>query len=150
REIRRFRAQQDACAPGTEAHVPALGEDRDRASAHGREPRAGSAVARVARVFHREPAAMKSRRFDLIVFDWDGTLMDSAAAIVASLQGACRALGLPVPDDGQARYIIGLGLHDALSHILPGLDAAQYPRVVDRYRHHFQALDGGTALFPGV
>ena len=88
--------------------------------------------------------------FDLIVFDWDGTLMDSAAAIVASLQGACRDLDFPVPGDEQARYIIGLGLHDALSHILPGLDASQYPRVVDRYRHHFLALDGGTALFPGI
>ena len=95
---------------------------------------------------------MKSRQasYDLIVFDWDGTLMDSAAAIVASLQGACRDLDLPVPDDAQARYIIGLGLHDALSYILPGLDAAQYPRVADRYRHHFLALDGGTALFPGI
>jgi phosphoglycolate phosphatase len=95
---------------------------------------------------------MKSRQnsYDLIVFDWDGTLMDSAAAIVTSLQGACRDLDLPVPDDGQARYIIGLGLHDALSYILPGLDASQYPRVADRYRHHFLALDGGTALFPGI
>ena len=88
--------------------------------------------------------------FDLVVFDWDGTLMDSAAAIVASLQGACRDLDFPVPSDEQARYIIGLGLHDALSCILPGLDASQYPRVVDRYRHHFLALDGGTALFPGI
>jgi phosphoglycolate phosphatase len=88
--------------------------------------------------------------FDLIVFDWDGTLMDSAAAIVASLQGACRDLDLPVPDDEQARYIIGLGLHDALAHILPGVDVEQYPSVVDRYRHHFLALDAGTALFPGA
>jgi phosphoglycolate phosphatase len=88
--------------------------------------------------------------FDLIVFDWDGTLMDSAAAIVAALQGACRDLALPVPDEEQARYIIGLGLNDALSHILPGLDAAHYPRVSERYRHHFLALDGGTSLFPGV
>src|SRR5262245_17004891 len=95
---------------------------------------------------------MRARQtsFDLIVFDWDGTLMDSAAAIVASLQGACRDLGLPVPSDADARYIIGLGLSDALAHILPGLDEAEFPRVADRYRHHFLALDGGTALFPGV
>ena len=90
------------------------------------------------------------KRFDLIVFDWDGTLMDSAAAIVASLQGACRDLDLPVPDDERARYIIGLGLHDALSHILPGLDPEHYPRVADRYRHHFLARDANTTLFPGV
>jgi phosphoglycolate phosphatase len=95
---------------------------------------------------------MKFRRtsFDLIVFDWDGTLMDSAAAIVASLQGACRDLDFPVPGDEQARYIIGLGLHDALSYILPGLDASQHSRVADRYRHHFLALDRGTTLFPGI
>ena len=94
---------------------------------------------------------MKARQtYDLIVFDWDGTLMDSAAAIVASLQGACRDLDLPVPRDEDARYIIGLGLNDALSHILPALDAMHYPRVVERYRHHFLALDPGTSLFPGV
>ena len=94
---------------------------------------------------------MKTRQtYDLIVFDWDGTLMDSAAAIVASLQGACRDLDLPVPRDEDARYIIGLGLNDALSHILPGLDTVQYPRVVERYRHHFLALDAGTALFAGI
>src|SRR5262245_50015559 len=94
---------------------------------------------------------MKTRQtYELIIFDWDGTLMDSAAAIVASIQGACRDLGLSVPQDEDARYIIGLGLHDALTHILPGLDAAEYPRVADRYRHHFLALDAGTSLFSGV
>jgi phosphoglycolate phosphatase len=90
------------------------------------------------------------RRFDLLVFDWDGTLMDSAAVIVASLQAACGDLGLPVPADERARYIIGLGLNDALAHILPGVDVAHYPRVADRYRHHFLRLDGGTTLFPGI
>src|SRR5262245_7204582 len=94
---------------------------------------------------------MNSRQaYDLIVFDWDGTLMDSAAAIVASLQGACRDLDLPVPPEEDARYIIGLGLHDALAHILPALDVTEYPKVTERYRHHFLALDAGTALFPGV
>jgi len=89
-------------------------------------------------------------RFDLLVFDWDGTLMDSAGAIVASLQAACDDLGLPVPADEQARYIIGLGLSDALAHILPGVDAAHHPRVAERYRHHFLKLDGGTTLFRGA
>ena len=93
---------------------------------------------------------MNSRRFDLLVFDWDGTLMDSAAAITASLRAACRDLDLAVPSEEQARYVIGLGLHDAMSHILPGLDAALYPRVVERYRVHYLRLDAGTALFPGA
>src|SRR5690349_7137637 len=90
------------------------------------------------------------RNFELLVFDWDGTLMDSAAAIAASLQAACRDLGLPAPSEEQARYVIGLGLNDAMSHILPGLDPVQYPRVVERYRIHFLRHDAGTSLFPGV
>lgn len=89
-------------------------------------------------------------RFELLVFDWDGTLMDSAAVITASLQAACADLNLPVPSDEKARYIIGLGLHDAMLHILPAVDPAAYPQVVERYRHHFFLRDGDTALFPGV
>ncbi|HSD60850.1 MAG TPA: HAD hydrolase-like protein, partial [Burkholderiales bacterium] len=66
------------------------------------------------------------KRFDLLVFDWDGTLMDSAGAIVISLQAACRDLGLPVPSEAAARHIIGLGLRDALSTLQPGLPEADY------------------------
>ncbi len=90
------------------------------------------------------------RRFDLLVFDWDGTLIDSADAIVASLQAACRDLGLPVPSDERARHIIGLGLHDAMAHVLPGVDPADYPRVVERYSHHFRLRDPVMPLFPGA
>ena len=90
------------------------------------------------------------KRFDLLVFDWDGTLMDSAQAIVEALQSACQDLELPVPTDDNARYIIGMSLHDALSHVLPGVDPAQHPLVAERYRHHFLLRDGGTKLFPGA
>lgn len=90
------------------------------------------------------------RRFDLIVFDWDGTLMDSAASIASALRAACRDLGYAVPSERDARYIIGLGLHDALAYVLPGVSKQHYPAVVERYRHHFMAADGGTTLFPGV
>lgn len=90
------------------------------------------------------------RRFELLVFDWDGTLMDSAACIAASLQAACRDLGFPVPSDRDARYVIGLGLADAMAHILPGLEAAEYPRVSERYRHHFLQRDAETLLFEGA
>jgi phosphoglycolate phosphatase len=68
-------------------------------------------------------------RFDLLVFDWDGTLMDSAAAIALSLQSACRDLDFPVPAEEQARYVIGLGLDDAMAHILPDLDPSHYSSV---------------------
>jgi phosphoglycolate phosphatase len=91
-----------------------------------------------------------ARRFELLVFDWDGTLMDSAAAICASLQAACRDLALAVPPDEDARFIIGLGLNDAMAHILPGLPHEEYSRVAERYRHHFLAADGATTLFPGA
>lgn len=90
------------------------------------------------------------RQFDLLVFDWDGTLMDSAACIAGSLQAACGDLGYPVPSERDARYIIGLGLHDALAHVLPGVAPTEYPRVVERYRHHFTQRDGGTTLFAGA
>jgi len=90
------------------------------------------------------------RRFELLVFDWDGTLMDSAAAIAASLQAACRDLDLPVPSEERARYIIGLGLQDALLYILPDLDSAQYPRVAERYRAHYLQRDPEIMLFPGA
>lgn len=91
-----------------------------------------------------------SRRFDLLVFDWDGTLMDSAGAITEALRAACRDLDLAVPSEEQARYVIGLGLSDAMSHILPGLDPAFYPRVAERYRAHFLRLDPATSLFAGA
>ena len=92
----------------------------------------------------------RRRRFDLLVFDWDGTLMDSAAAIARSLQSACRDLDFPVPADEQARYVIGLGLDDAMAHILPGVDPAHFPRMRERYRHHFLANDASTVLFAGA
>jgi phosphoglycolate phosphatase len=60
-----------------------------------------------------------AKRFELIVFDWDGTLMDSAGAIVASIQAAARDLGLVPPPDERARHVIGLGL-GTLPLPLPG------------------------------
>jgi phosphoglycolate phosphatase len=90
------------------------------------------------------------RRFDLLIFDWDGTLMDSAACIAASLQAACADLGHAVPSDRDARYVIGLGLNDAMAHILPGLDPSAYPPVTERYRHHFLQRDAATTLFCGA
>ena len=90
------------------------------------------------------------RRFALLVFDWDGTLMDSAAAIVASIQESCRDLGLPVPARERASHVIGLGLKDALSYAVPDLPVSDYGKLVERYRHHFLARDPDIELFPGV
>jgi phosphoglycolate phosphatase len=89
-------------------------------------------------------------RYALLVFDWDGTLIDSAAAIVHSIQSACRDLGLPVPDHARASHVIGLGLQDALAYAVPGLPKADYGRMVERYRVHFLARDAAIPLFPGA
>ena len=91
-----------------------------------------------------------SQQFDLIVFDLDGTLMDSAGAIVASIQGACRDLGLDVPSEQASRHIIGLGLTEAIAHLLPTLPEADYPKLVERYRHHFLSQDADIPLFDGA
>jgi phosphoglycolate phosphatase len=93
---------------------------------------------------------MPRQQFDLIVFDWDGTLMDSTAHIARSIQAACRDLGLPVPADEAARYVIGLGLRDALQIAAPSLDAADYPKLAERYRYHYLVKDAQTELFAGV
>ena len=63
----------------------------------------------------------RPRRFDLVVFDWDGTLFDSTALIVQSIQAACRDLGLAVPDDERASWVIGLSLHGAMAHAVPDI-----------------------------
>ena len=89
-------------------------------------------------------------RYELLVFDWDGTLIDSASTIVACIQSACRDLGLPVPDDTRARHVIGLGLRDALAYAIPGLPEEEYGRVVEHYRRHFLARDPQIPLFSGA
>lgn len=92
----------------------------------------------------------RPRRFDLIAFDWDGTLFDSTALIVRCIQAACRDLGVTVPDDERAAYVIGLGLGDALAHAAPGLPPERYPELGQRYRHHYLASQHELALFPGT
>ena len=89
-------------------------------------------------------------RYKLLVFDWDGTLIDSAAAIVDALQLACVDMGLERPADDRARHIIGLGLDDALRYLVPELAVDDYAGLVERYRFHFLVRDGATALFPGT
>ena len=93
---------------------------------------------------------MKPRRFDLIVFDWDGTLFDSTTLIVRCIQSACSDIGVAVPSDEAAAYVIGLGLHDALQHAVPGLPRDRYPELGARYRHHYLASQHELVLFPGT
>ncbi|HET7833466.1 MAG TPA: HAD-IA family hydrolase [Gallionella sp.] len=88
-----------------------------------------------------------NRRYDLIVFDWDGTVMDSTAVIAGSIQAACRDLGMPVPNDATARHVIGLGLQQALRYAVPALPEELMPEMVARYRHHFLSQDQAIPLF---
>ena len=89
-------------------------------------------------------------RFELIVFDWDGTLFDSTALIVRCIQSACRDLGAEVPGDADAAYVIGLGLKDALRHVAPDLPESRYPELGARYRHHYFASQHELSLFSGT
>lgn len=91
-----------------------------------------------------------AKHYDLIVFDWDGTLMDSTAVIAGSIQAACRDLGLTVPDDEAARHVIGLGLSQALRYAVPDAPESLYEPLVERYRHHFLAQDRAIPLFAGA
>jgi phosphoglycolate phosphatase len=95
----------------------------------------------------REPC---SRRYRLLVFDWDGTLADSTAIIAAAIQEACRDVGEPVPDNVSARFVIGLGLAEALSHVAPALPVERHPELSARYRHHYLSRDPEIPLFDGV
>ena len=76
--------------------------------------------------------------------------MDSAAAIVISIQNACRDLGYPVPDDERASHVIGLGLRDAMAHACPELRPADYDRMIERYRFHWFQRDPDLPLFAGT
>jgi len=89
-------------------------------------------------------------RYSLIVFDWDGTLLDSAGGIVESIQEAARDLRLPVPARETASHVIGLGLHDSLRTAVPTLPEDQYREFAEAYRRHFLARQGAMVLFPGV
>jgi len=93
--------------------------------------------------------ATRSRSYDLIVFDWDGTLFDSTALIVAAIQGAARDVGTTVPSQTQAAYVIGMGLQEALQHAVPDFPHERYPELAQRYRHHYFASQHDLVLFDG-
>lgn len=88
---------------------------------------------------------------ELIVFDWDGTLMDSEWRIVACLQQAARDLHCEVPSSERAREVIGLGLHQAVARLFPEASDSQVQALSDAYRRHFLADElAHSELFPGA
>jgi len=90
------------------------------------------------------------RRYPVLVFDWDGTLLDSAASITTSIQEAAREMGLPVPPRERASHVIGLGLEDALRSAVPELERSGYNEFVGLYRKHFLLREPTMTLFDGV
>jgi phosphoglycolate phosphatase len=93
---------------------------------------------------------MRPVKYRLVVFDWDGTIIDSATSIAECIRLAAGDLGLEVPSKEQASHVIGLGLHDALRHAVPGLPAERTAQFVARYRDHFRAREHEMDLFPGM
>jgi len=93
---------------------------------------------------------MQARNFDLIAFDWDGTLYDSTAIITKCIQEATRDVGGTVPSDAQAAFVIGMALPQALAHAAPDVPADKYPQLAARYRHHYMARQHDLSLFDGV
>ena len=89
-------------------------------------------------------------RYSLIVFDWDGTLFDSAAVIAEGIQHAARDMALPVPDRQTASHVIGLGLGDSLRHAMPSLPPERYEEFLALYRRYFLERENALTLFPGV
>jgi phosphoglycolate phosphatase len=93
---------------------------------------------------------ISKHRYSLLVFDWDGTIIDSASTIAECIRLAAVDLGLQVPTKEQASHVIGLGLHDALRHAVPGLPPERIPEYVERYREHFRAREHEMDLFAGM
>lgn len=94
--------------------------------------------------------SVRPRRYDLIAFDWDGTLYDSTAVIARAIQAAVRDVGGVEPSDERSRYVIGLGLMQALAHVAPDVAPDRFPELASRYQHHFQRHLDDICLFPGV
>ncbi len=94
---------------------------------------------------------MSKRPYNLLVFDWDGTVMDSEQHIVSALLAAIDELGLPKRSVDEAKNIIGLGLREAVDALYPGSSTTLHSDLVERYRHHFLVADSTPSpLFPGA
>lgn len=93
----------------------------------------------------------RPRSYQLLVFDWDGTLSDSLRFIVAAVRGAIRDMDLPARDEDEIRGIIGLGLFDASNRLFPGMSEPDCHRLAENYRQHYRILAADPVpLYPGA
>ena len=90
------------------------------------------------------------RNFDLIVFDWDGTIIDSTGLIAECIQLAAQDLQLRVPTVVQAKHIIGLGLLQSTETLFPELSVADHARFAARFRERYIPRDHEAPLYPGI
>ncbi|HAB10026.1 MAG TPA: HAD family hydrolase [Alcanivorax sp.] len=89
--------------------------------------------------------------YQLVIFDWDGTVMDSTGRIIACMHQAGADLCLPVLEDDAVREIIGLGLPEALRTLYPGIGDRDLERMRERYAVHFVAAEASPSrLYPGA
>ena len=87
----------------------------------------------------------------LLIFDWDGTLCDSISRIALCIRCAAEEVGLPAPEEHEAREIVGLGFVDALERLFPGIDMDKILAMRDSYSRHFVEHDSEPSpFFDGV
>jgi phosphoglycolate phosphatase len=91
----------------------------------------------------------RPRQFDLIAFDWDGTLFDSTQIITRCIQAAVVDVGGVEPTDEAASYVIGMALMQALAHAAPDVPKEKYDVLGERYRFHYMKHVNDIALFDG-
>ena len=89
-------------------------------------------------------------RYELVIFDWDGTIMDSTGLIARCIQDACREVGVPVPSDEDARWVIGLGASASVRYVAPTLPADRHAEFANRYRSHYLSREHEAPLFDGI
>lgn len=90
-------------------------------------------------------------RYEIVVFDWDGTIADSVAQVVQALQQAARQLALPALDTQRTRALVGLGMNELLAELLPSLPASQYQAFTDHYRRcYFGSRHQVDVPFAGI
>jgi len=86
------------------------------------------------------------QHYKLVIFDWDGTLMDSVDRIVSSMQSAAKTVGLPIPSNDEVKQIIGLSLNIALKEIFSGITDDQISAMLVQYK--YQYIEGDNTPTP--
>lgn len=89
-------------------------------------------------------------RYELVIFDWDGTVMDSTGLIADCVQLAARDMQLPVPTLTEAKSIIGLGIHESVGRLFPALSQEERVQFALTYRKHFVSRDHEAPVYEGI